>query len=117
MAERLKDNEDLKLEALFRSEPVQDDGFSVKVISRVRRQMWVRRFSLPTAFAIGAMFAAKPFIQLAELLPKLFQIVPQGLTNLVDLPLPQDGMPQVSTIVMGVLLLAVTLLIGRMLED
>jgi hypothetical protein len=33
MAERIKDKEDLKLESMFRSEPVADDGFSVNIIS------------------------------------------------------------------------------------
>jgi hypothetical protein len=62
MADRLKDEADLKLEALFRTELVQDNGFSGRVVSRVRRQMWVERLSLPTAFVIGAMIAAKPLI-------------------------------------------------------
>ena len=115
MAERLKVEEDLKLEALFRSEPVQDDGFSVNVVSRVRRQMWVQRLSLPAAFVIGAIFAAKPFIQFVEFIPQIVGMVPQGVASIVDLPL--DGMPQLSTIVLGVMLLAVTMMIGRILED
>ena len=53
MAERLKDDADLKLDALFRSEPVQDDGFSVRVVSRVRRRMWVQRLSFTKAFVIS----------------------------------------------------------------
>ncbi len=115
MAERLKDDVDRKLEALFRSEPVQDDGFSARVVSRVRRQMWVQRLSLPAAFVIGAIFAAKPFVQLVEFIPQIVGMVPQGMANIVDLPL--DGMPQLSTIVLGVMLLAVTMMIGRMLEE
>ena len=70
MAERLKDSEDLQLEALFSSEPVQDDGFSARIMFRVQRRMWVRRLSLPVAIAIGAVIAAKPLLQLAELVPK-----------------------------------------------
>lgn len=115
MAERLKDDVDLKLEALFRSEPVQDDGFSARVVSRVQRQMWVQRLSLPAAIVIGAIFAAKPFFQLVEFVPRIFGMLPQGMANIVDLPL--DGMPQLSTIVLGVMLLAVTMMIGRMLEE
>jgi len=115
MADRLKDKEDQLLEALFSSEPVRDDGFSASVVSRVRRQLWVRRLSLPTAIAIGAMFAVKPFFQFVELIPQVLRLLPQRVTNIVDLPL--DGMPQVSTIVLGVMLLAVTMMIGRMLEE
>ncbi len=115
MADRLKDEADLKLEALFRTESVQDDGFSGRVVSRVRRQMWVERLSLPTAFVIGAMIAAKPLIQFAEMMPNIVGFIPQGWANIVDLPL--SGMPQASTVVLGVMLLAAMLMIGKMLEE
>ena len=115
MADRLKDEADLKLEALFSTEQVQDGGFSGRVISRVRRRMWVERLSLPTAIVIGGIIAAKPLLQLAELMPKIAGAIPQDLANLVDLPL--HGMPQVSTVVLGVMLLAAMLMMGKMLED
>lgn len=115
MAERLKDDQDLKLEALFRSEPVQDDGFSARIMSRVRRRMWVRRLSLPTAFVVGALIAAKPVAQLAMLVPKIVGIVPVGLADIFDLPL--EGLLQGPHVILGVMLLAATLMIGRMLED
>ena len=115
MADRLKDEADLKLEALFRTESVQDDGFSGRVVSRVRRQMWVERLSLPTAFVIGGIIAAKPLIQFAEMMPKIAGVIPQGLANIVDLALA--GMPQVSTVVLGVMLLAAMLMMGKMLEE
>jgi len=115
MVDRLKDAADLKLEALFSSEPVRDDGFSAKVVTRVRRQIWVQRLSLPTAIVIGVILAAKPFFQLVEYIPKVLDLVPRGWANIVDLPL--DGMPQLSTIVLGVMLLAVTMMIGRVLEE
>ena len=115
MAERLKDSEDLKLEALFRSEPVLDDGFSAGVVSRVRRRMWVRRLSLPTAFVAGVIIAAKPLTQLAILAPKLVNIVPQSLMSVFDLQL--GGMIQGQTVILGIMLLAAMLMIGRMLEE
>ena len=115
MAERLKDSEDLKLEALFRSEPVLDDGFSARIVSRVRRRMWIRRLSLPTAFAIGAIIATKPLAQLASLVPKLVSIVPQNLMSVIDLQL--GGMFQGPTVILGIMLLAAMLMIGRMLEE
>ncbi len=115
MAERLKDSEDLKLEALFRSEPVLDDGFSARIVSRVRRRMWVRRLSLPTAFVIGAIIAAKPLMQIAALVPKVVDVVPLGLANIFDFPL--EGMFQGPTIILGIMLLAASLMIGRILEE
>ena len=115
MAERLKDSEDLKLETLFRSEPVLDEVFSARIVSRVRRRMWVRRLSLPTAFIAGAIIAAKPLTQLAMLAPKLVNIVPQNLLSVFDLQL--GGMFQGTTFILGIMLLAATLMIGRMLEE
>ena len=103
------------LEALFRSEPVLDDGFSARIVSRVRRRMWVRRLSLPTAFAIGAIIAAKPLMQIAALVPKVVDIVPQSLASVVDLQL--GGMFQAPTIILGIMLLAAAMMIGRMLEE
>ncbi len=115
MAERLKDSEDLKLEALFRSEPVPDDGFSARLVSRIRRRMWVQRLSLPVAFVIGAIIAAKPLMQLASLVPKVSGIVPQALANIFDLQL--EGMFHGTTIILGIMLLGAILMVGRMLED
>ncbi len=115
MADRLKDSEDLKLEALFRSAPVLDDGFSAGVVSRVRRRMWIRRLSLPTAFVAGVIIVAKPLTQLASLMPKLVSIVPQSLMGVFDLQL--GGMFQGPTVILGIMLLAATLMIGRMLEE
>jgi hypothetical protein len=115
MADRLKDSEDLKLEALFRSEPVPDDGFSATVESRVRRRLWVRRLSLPIAFVIGAVIAAKPLAQFATLVPKVVSLVPPSMVGLIDLPV--NDMFQGSTIILGIMLLAAMMMIGRMLED
>ena len=115
MAERLKDSEDLKLEALFRSESVLDDGFSARIVSRVRRRMWVRRLSLPTAFVIGAIIAAKPLTQIAALVPKVAGVFPQSLESVFDFQL--GGIFQGPTIILGIMLLAATMMIGRMLEE
>jgi hypothetical protein len=115
MADRLKDSEDLKLEALFRSEPVPDDGFSATVESRVRRRLWVQRLSLPIAFVIGAVIAAKPLAQLATLVPKVVSLVPPSMVGLIDLPV--NDMFQGSTIILGIMLLAAMMMIGRMLEE
>lgn len=115
MADRLKDEVDMRLESLFRSEPVRDDGFSARVVSRLRRQMWVRRLSLPFAFAIGAVISAKPVLQLANALPNLLGSVPGIALDLDKLPI--GDMPQMSTMVMGVMLLAAVLMVSRMLEE
>lgn len=113
MVERLKDEDDLKLESLFRSEPVDDDGFSGRVVARIRRRMWIERLSLPTAIVLGAIIAAKPVMQLLSLMPKVIAFVPQDLVGI----LPIAGLLRGPTLVLGGMLLAAMLMIGRMLED
>ena len=65
MVDRLKDNEDKLLESLFRSDPVPDNGFSLKIVSEIKRRIWIRRLTLPAAFVVGAAIAVKPLSQLA----------------------------------------------------
>lgn len=115
MADRLKDETDTALDSLFRSESVRDDGFSVRVVARVRRQMWVQRLSLPVAFVIGAVLSAKPLIQFANALPDLLGSVPAVGLSLERLSI--SSLPQTSTIIMGVMLLATALMASGMLEE
>jgi hypothetical protein len=115
MAERLKDDVDKRLESLFGSEPVRDEGFSTRVVLRVRRQMWIRRLALPVAFGVGIAISAKPLLQFASALPKILNSVPGVDLSLVQLPI--GSMPQSSTIVWGIVLLASVLMAGRMLEE
>ena len=76
MAEKLKDQTDHLLETMFRSEPVADDGFSRRVVAKVRRIMWVRRLALPIAMLIGAAIAVKPAGQLVEVVSRMLALVP-----------------------------------------
>jgi hypothetical protein len=115
MVDRLKDSEDLKLEALFRSEPVADNGFSERIVKRVRRRMWVQRLTLPTAIGIGAIIAAKPVAQLVILVPRIISSIPLDRISFVDLPL--EGLIQGPAIFLGGILLAAMLMVGRMLEE
>lgn len=115
MVERLKDSEDLKLEALFRSEPIEDDGFSGRVEKHVRRRMWVRRLALPTAIGIGAIIAAKPVLQLLSYVIRILAHVPRELAGVVELP--SAATLQAPAIILGAILLAAMLMIGRMLEE
>lgn len=115
MVEKLKDEADQKLESLFRSESVQDDGFSVSIVKRVRRQIWIRRLSLPVAIGLGALIAAKPLTQLIGAMPKLLAAVPLSIGSLESVS--ALSLPQASTIIPGLMLLAVVMMFSRMLED
>lgn len=64
MVERMKDKQDRALEALLRSEPIADDGFTAHVMGRIRRREWVRRLALPVAIALGSLLALPPALRL-----------------------------------------------------
>ena len=115
MVDRLKDNEDLKLEALFRSEPLADDGFSVAVVSRVKRRMWIRRLSLPMAIGLGAAISAKPILQVASVVPGLVTSI-FGSTIDID-RLPLADLPQFSTMLFGASIIMAIMLASRILEE
>ena len=112
MVDRLKDNEDKLLESLFRSDPVPDNGFSLKIVSEIKRRIWIRRLTLPAAFVIGAAIAVKPLSQLAVTFSKLLTLIP---TNVGSLSL--SNFPQISTVLLGGLLLAAMMMVGKMLEE
>ena len=116
MVEKMKDAEDLKLEALFATDSVPDAGFSARIEKRVRRQMLVRRFTMPAAVLIGGIFAAKPLIGLLSALFKLLAVSPQGVSKYLG-EATSSAMPSVTMITLGGMIAVAFLLISRMLED
>jgi len=112
MVDRLKDNEDKMLESLFGSDLIPDNGFSLEVMSRIKRRMWIRRLSLPAAFVVGAVIALKPLSQLVVAFSKFLTLIP---TNVGSLSF--DSLPQTSTIFLGGLLLAAMMMVTKMLEE
>ena len=91
MADRMKDNEDAALEALFRSDPIADDGFSARVLSRVRRRVWVRRLALPLAVAFGAAVSAPAIRDVAVIMHDLIGMLPGDALGLSIGVLPQTS--------------------------
>ena len=112
MAERIKDAEDRLLESMFESVPVADDGFSISVVRKLRRRLWLRRLTLPVAAVVGALFAVKPLAELVKALAGLSVLIPQDLVSTTT-----SMIPQAQTIVLGAVLLAVCLLGLRALEE
>ncbi|MEM9208307.1 MAG: hypothetical protein AAGA61_03595 [Pseudomonadota bacterium] len=94
MAERMKDSEDTALEALLRSEPIPDDGFSQRIVARVRRRIWVRRLALPVAAVAGAAIALPAVRDIAAMITDLATLLPAGW-----LPL-EVALPQASAVLM-----------------
>ena len=115
MAERMKDKEDLKLESMFRSEPVPDNGFSANVLQRVRRRMWIRRLSLPLAISLGIAISAKPLLQIAGIASGLVESLFGRSISLDQIPV--SSLPQASTVLVGVSLLMAVMLASRILEE
>ena len=116
MVERMKDQEDVRLESLFASEAIVDNGFSANVLRKVRRQMWARRLALPVAFVIGTAIAFKPLMSLVTMLAGLLSLIPENLAAESAL-IPAGFMPGASTIVMGMMAVMVVTMVGKMLED
>ena len=112
MVDRLKDNEDKILESLFGSEPVADNGFSARVMTRLNRRLWIRRLALPIAFLAGAAIAVKPLSQLVVGFSKLLTVIPTDVGGFSI-----DVIPQATTVFLGVLLLAAMMMITKVLEE
>lgn len=113
MADRMRDPEDARLEQLFASEPVADDGFSAAIVKRIRRRLWVRRLVLPVAAAIGASIAFGPLVSLAISLGNVLQALPIP----VDVTMAAERLPSLPMLVTGGALFAAMLLGIRLLED
>lgn len=115
MAERMKDETDLFLQAALASRPIADDGFSVQVVTRVRRRNWLRRLALPVGIVIGLAISARPLMEVVTVLP---DIVNALFGESVDLgQLPFGDLPQLSTMLVGAALGGALLLVSRILEE
>jgi len=112
MVEKLKDAEDRLLESMFQSEPIADDGFSERIVTRIRRRLWLRRLALPVAVVIGGGVAIKPVSELALAANKLLTVLPPDL-----LAVPMGWVPQIQLVVVGAMLLAAGGLGMRLVED
>ena len=112
MADKTMDVTDRALEALFRAEPIADDGFSARIVSRVRRRLWFRRLAVPVAAVIGGVIAIRPVAELVGIVVKLFGLVPSDV-----LSLPLSFLPQFQLVVLGGMLFAVVLTFMRFIEE
>jgi hypothetical protein len=112
MADKTSDAQDRMLESVFQSAPIPDDGFSDRILFRIRRRIWVDRLALPVAALVGAAFALKPATQLVVALLPLLNVMP---TDLVDAPL--RFLPQLQTIGLGGMMFAAAIVLYKVVEE
>ena len=112
MAEKIKDAEDRLLETLFASPPVADDGFSARLVRKLKRRLWLRRLVLPAAVTVGGAIAFKPLAGLVAALSGLSVLIPQDIVAATA-----GAIPHAQTIAFGAVLLAACLLGMRLLEE
>jgi hypothetical protein len=100
---------------MFASAPIGDDGFSDRVMSRIRRQIWVQRLTLPIAFVVGAAIAARPLMQLVEAVSGLLEFIPQTVAgNLATLPIAE--LPQLPAVLLGSTVLLAAIMFGKLAQ-
>ena len=66
MVEKLQDAEDRLFTALLRADEIGDEGFSNRVVARIRRDIWLRRLALPVAMLLGGAIALRSLFQLGS---------------------------------------------------
>lgn len=122
MVEKLKDAEDRLLESMFAAEPIADDGFSQRIVTHIRRRIWVRRLALPVAMLVGGLVAFKPAMQLVTVSSTLLGVVPREFLEIPASVLPQVesvtfGMPLMPMIVLSAMVVVAGILGTRLLNE
>ena len=112
MADKTSDAVDRLLASAFAAEPIADDGFSDRIVARLRRRVWVRRLALPVAVLVGAGIALKPAMQLFSALLPLLNVVPVELASA-----PMQVLPQLQLIVLGGMTFAAGIALVKMFEE
>ena len=112
MADKLADAEDRLLESVFKAERITDDGFSKRVVSRIRRRLWFRRLAVPVAATIGGLFAIQPLIELVRFVSDVLGITPGEFTEMTS-----QLLPQVQLIVLGGMIFVVFVTLVQFFEE
>ena len=111
----MTDKDDIFLRELFASPQIVDDGFSQRIVWKIRRQLWLERLTLPAAVIVGALFSVKPMAQLAEM---LFRLSP--VQHMLKVDLSVTGMPALlntQNLILGGLVFLAGMLIYQIVED
>ncbi len=112
MANTVKDEQDRKLDAVFRLPPLSDAGFSARVVCKVRRRIWVRRLAIPLAACIGGLLSFEQLTGLVAALSRFSSLISQ---DIIGLTIP--SVVQWPTAVVGAILILACLLGVELLEE
>jgi hypothetical protein len=112
MADKTSDAVDRLLASAFAAEPIADNGFSARIVSKIRRRIWVNRLALPAAVVVGAAFALKPAVQLVTALLPLLNVMPVEIASA-----PMQYLPQLQFVVLGGMAFAAGITLLKVLEE
>jgi hypothetical protein len=112
MAEKIRDPEDVLLEDLFAAEAIADDGFSERIVARIRRRNWLRRGAFFAAISIGGAVAFRPAAEIVSLVYRITLELSTGLFGVST-----DWIPSLTMMLAGGVLFAATMLALRIVED
>lgn len=110
MSEPTMDSEDQALNELFSTLAVEDDGFSSRVVSRLRRRLWMRRSVLPAAILLGLAIAGRPALELLTYSPDSARRVTAEFVRAFAVPL--SHLSGLSLVVMAAVLATIVLTVA-----
>ena len=112
MAEKIRAAEDQLLESMFRIEAIDDDGFSARIVGRIRRGIWLRRLTLPIAMLIGGAIAINSLLRLGTIAVTVGKSIPG-----VSLAIPESMLGQLPIIVTVVCLMFIGVITFKLSEE
>ncbi|MBT8085521.1 MAG: hypothetical protein HKN35_13315 [Woeseia sp.] len=114
MAEFKEDIADRKLRNMFARAPLADNGFSERVVQRVRRNEWQRKVLMSLAILLGGFFAAGPIAQLLAMSAGIVMKVTNNVVQTGDSFVAVQGSFALPLLVSLFLMVAIAV---RLLED
>lgn len=118
ISDKTMDQEDRFLQQLFDGDAIADNGFSAQLEKRIKRQLAIRRFTLPGAILVGGAIALGPLIQmLGSTADWVTEMVPAIDPGLLAATTAGGSLPAVTVLSLAAALVGAALLIPQLLND
>jgi hypothetical protein len=75
------DDDDRRLQALFAHPPLDDNGFSERVVRKLERRIRLRQLIVPFAALVGGVISAGPALQLINRLTSEVQVASAAMAG------------------------------------